>query len=153
MRGLGLPQICDDLRGCVPGGMAHFLPAQTPKAMRERDEWLRECLPAGQLMQWRGETAAFRKLKRVGASDNPAARIAGNAERWRRNGATGLNLLSPIAYFDRLGVPPSLVTSTSRVAWCVDPHAGWCGRGLIGDDRSPSRFRAAVRGPFAVSFT
>lgn len=34
-----------------------------------------------------------------------AARIAGNARRWWRNGRMGLNMLMPIACFDRLGVP------------------------------------------------
>jgi hypothetical protein len=34
-----------------------------------------------------------------------AARIAGNTRRWWHNSALGLNIVMPISYFDRLGVP------------------------------------------------
>jgi RNA-directed DNA polymerase len=69
------------------------------------DEWLRHRLRAVQLKQWRHGTTIFRELRRLGASVDLAARIAGNARRWWRNSRMGLNMLLPIAYFDRLGVP------------------------------------------------
>ena len=47
----------------------------------------------------------LRELRKLGASVDLAARIAGNARRWWRNSRMGLNMLMPIAYFDRLGVP------------------------------------------------
>jgi RNA-directed DNA polymerase len=104
-RGRSLSQIADDLRGYVPGWKAYFRLAQTPTVMRELDEWLRHRLRAVQLKQWRRGTTIFRELKRLGASDDLAARIAGNARRWWRNSCMGLNILMPIAYFDRLRVP------------------------------------------------
>lgn len=104
-RGCSLMQIAEDLRGYVPGWKAYFRLAQTPKVMRELDEWLRHRLRALQLKQWRRGTTIFRELKCLGASDELAARIAGNAGRWWRNSAMGLNMFLPIAYFDRLGVP------------------------------------------------
>jgi RNA-directed DNA polymerase len=93
------------LRGYVPGWKAYFRLAQTPKVMRELDEWLRHRLRAVQLKQWRRGTTMFRELRKLGASVDLAARIAGNARRWWRNSRLGLNMVLPIAYFDRLGVP------------------------------------------------
>jgi len=37
----------------------------------------------------------FRELRRLGASMDLAARIAGNARRWWRNSRMGLNMLMP----------------------------------------------------------
>ena len=104
-RGRSLEQIVEDLRGYVPGWKAYFRLAQTPKVMRELDKWLRHRLRAVQLKQWRRGTTMFRELRKLGASVDLAARIAGNARRWWRNSRMGLNMLMPIAYFDRLGVP------------------------------------------------
>ena len=52
-RGRSLEQIAADLRDYVPGWKAYFRLAQTPKVMRELDEWLRHRLRAVQLKQWR----------------------------------------------------------------------------------------------------
>ena len=104
-RGRSLEQIAEDLRGYVPGWKAYFRLAQTPKVMRELDEWLRHRLRAVQLKQWRGGTTMFRALRALGASVDLAARIAGNARRWWRNSRMGLNRVLSVEYFDRLGVP------------------------------------------------
>jgi RNA-directed DNA polymerase len=104
-RGRRIEQIAEDLRGYVPGWKAYFRLAQTPKVLRELDEWLRHRMRAVQLKQWRRGTTMFRELRKLGASVDLAARIAGNARRWWRNSRMGLNMLLPIAYFDRLGVP------------------------------------------------
>jgi RNA-directed DNA polymerase len=104
-RGRSLEQIADDLRNYVPGWKAYFRLAQTPKVMRELDEWLRHRLRAVQLKQWRRGTTTFAKARALGASSDLAARIAGNTRSWWRNSAMGLHVVMPIAYFDRLGVP------------------------------------------------
>jgi group II intron reverse transcriptase/maturase len=104
-RGRSLEQIAQDLRDYVPGWKAYFRLAQTPKVMRELDEWLRHRLRAVQLNQWRRGPTMFRELRKLGATVDLAARIAGNARRWWRNSRMGLNRIMPIAYFDRLGVP------------------------------------------------
>ena len=104
-KGRSLEQIAEGLKGYVPGWKAYFRLAQTPKVMRELDEWLRYRLRAVQLKQWRRGTTMFRELRRLGASVDVAARIAGNARRWWRNSRMALNMVMPIAYFDRLGVP------------------------------------------------
>lgn len=104
-RGRSLDQIAQDLRGYVPGWRAYFRLAQTPKVLRELDQWLRHRLRAVQLKQWHSGTTMFRELRKLGADVDLAARIAGNARSWWRNSAMGLNRVMPIAYFDRLGVP------------------------------------------------
>lgn len=104
-QGRSLGQIAEDLRGYVPGWKAYFRLAQTPGIMRELDGWLRHRLRAIQLKQWRRGTTMFRELRKLGATPDLAARIAGNARSWWRNSAMGLNRAMPVAYFDRLGVP------------------------------------------------
>ena len=104
-RGRSLEQIAQDLRGYVPGWKAYFRLVQTPTVMGDLDEWLRHRLRAVRLKQWRRGTTMYRELRALGASDELAARVAGNARRWWRNSRMGLNMLMPIAYFDRLGVP------------------------------------------------
>jgi len=104
-RGRNLEQIAADLREYVPGWKAYFRLAQTPRVMRELDEWLRHRLRAVQLKQWRRGTTIFRELRRLGADAELAARIAGNARRWWRNSAMGLNRVLSLGHFDRLGVP------------------------------------------------
>jgi group II intron reverse transcriptase/maturase len=105
VRGRSLEQIAEDLRGYVPGWKAYFRLAQTPRVMRELDEWLRHRLRAVQLKQWRRGTTMYRELRLLGASPVLAARIAANARRWWHNSRLGLNNVLPIAYFDRLGIP------------------------------------------------
>ncbi len=104
-RGRSLEQIATDLRDYVPGWKSYFRLAQTPKTMRELDQWLRHRLRALQLKQWRSGPTILRELRRLGASADDAASIAGNARRWWHNSALALNRVLTIAYFDRLGVP------------------------------------------------
>ena len=104
-RGRSLEQVAQDLRGYVPGWKAYFRLAQTPTVMHDLDKWLRHRLRAAQLKQWRRGTTMYRELRKLGAGEDAAARIAGNARSWWRNSRMGLNRVLPIAYFDRLGVP------------------------------------------------
>ena len=104
-KGRSLEQIAEGLTGYVPGWKAYFRLAQTPKVMRELDEWLRHRLRAVRLKQWRRGTTMFRELRKLGASVDEAAIIAANARRWWRNSRMRLNRVMPIACFDRLGVP------------------------------------------------
>ena len=104
-RGRSLEQVAQDLTGYVPGWKAYFRLAQTPTVMHDLDKWLRHRLRAAQLKQWRRGTTMYRELRKLGAGEDAAARIAGNARSWWRNSRMGLNRVLPIAYFDRLGVP------------------------------------------------
>jgi RNA-directed DNA polymerase len=103
--GRSMDEVVRALRGYVLGWKAYFHLAQTPRVMRELDEWLRHRLRALQLKQWRRGTTMYRELRALGASREHALRVAGNARRWWRNSCYELNRLMPIGYFDRLGVP------------------------------------------------
>lgn len=103
--GRSMQQVVQQLREYVPGWKAYFQLAQTPKVLRELDEWLRHRLRALQLKHWRRGTTMYRALCALGASPAQARRIAGNARRWWHNSRYELNRVLPIAYFDRLGVP------------------------------------------------
>jgi len=103
--GRSMSQVVEELRSYLPGWKAYFRHAQTPRAMRELDEWLRHRLRALRLKQWRRGTTMYRELRALGATPEHAARIARNARRWWRNSRYELNRIMPIGYFDRLGVP------------------------------------------------
>lgn len=103
--GRSLGEVAEQLRSYMPGWKAYFQLAQAPKVFRSLDEWIRHRLRALQLKHWKRGTTIYRELRRMGASADQAARVAGNARRWWRNSAMGLNRWLPIAFFDRLGVP------------------------------------------------
>lgn len=103
--GRSMVQVAQELRAYVPGWKAYFRLAQTPRVMRELDEWLRHRLRALQLKQWRRGTTMYRELRARGASPVQAARIASNARRWWHNSRYELNRVLTLSYFDRLGVP------------------------------------------------
>lgn len=103
--GRSMAQVAQELKAYVPGWKAYFRLAQTPRVMRELDEWLRHRLRALQLKQWRQGPTIYRELRALGASPEQAARVAGNARRWWHNSRYELNRILQIGYFDRLGVP------------------------------------------------
>ena len=103
--GRSLEQIAAGLRAYVPGWRAYFGLAQTPQVMRRLDAWLRHRLRAMQLKQWRRGPVIYRELRKLGASEELAARIASQPRRWWHNSRLGLNRILTVAMFDRLGVP------------------------------------------------
>ena len=103
--GRSLEQVAQQLRAYVPGWKAYFRLAQTPTAMRRLDAWLRHRLRAVQLKQWRSGPTIFRELRKLGASEALAARVASHPRRWWHNSRLGLNRVLTVALFDRLGVP------------------------------------------------
>jgi group II intron reverse transcriptase/maturase len=103
--GRSLVEVAEELRGYLPGWKAYFQLAQTPRAFRELDEWLRHRLRAVQLKHWRRGKTMYRELLALGASQTDALRIAANSRRWWRNSRFALNRVMPVAYFDRFGVP------------------------------------------------
>ena len=103
--GRSLEQIAQELRAYVPGWKAYFRLAQTPTAMRRLDAWLRHRLRAVQLKQWRSGPTIFRELRKLGATEALAAKVASHPRRWWHNSSLGLNRVLTVALFDRLGVP------------------------------------------------
>lgn len=103
--GRSLQQIVDGLRPYMLGWKAYFGLSQTPKVWRELDEWIRHRLRAIQLKQWKRGTTTYRALRALGASQETARKVAGNARRWWRNSRMALNRELSIAWFDSLGLP------------------------------------------------
>jgi RNA-directed DNA polymerase len=103
--GRSMAEVAERLRPYLLGWKAYFRLAQTPRVLRELDEWLRHRLRAIQLKHWKRGTTMYRELRARGACELIALRIAANSRRWWHNSAMALNRVLPIAYFDRLGVP------------------------------------------------
>ena len=103
--GRSMAEVVQRLRPYMLGWKAYFGLSQTPTVWRTLDEWLRHRLRAIQLKHWKRGKTIFRELRALGASAQVAAQVAGNAKRWWHNSAMLLNMVLPIAYFDRRGVP------------------------------------------------
>jgi len=103
--GRSMTEVVQNLRPYMLGWKAYFGMSQTPKVWRELDEWLRHRSRAIQLKQSKRGKTIFRELRALGASVEVATQVAGNARRWWHNSAMLLNMVLPMAYFDRLGLP------------------------------------------------
>ncbi|MBC8741908.1 group II intron reverse transcriptase/maturase [Paraburkholderia sp. UCT31] len=104
--GRSLAQVVEKLRPYLLGWKGYFRLAQTPGVMRELDEWVRHRLRAIQLKHWKHGTTMYRELRALGATHDVARQVAANSHRWWRNSGKLLNSVLPIAWFDRLGLPP-----------------------------------------------
>lgn len=103
--GRSMAQVVERLRTYLLGWKAYFRLAQTPGVLRKRDEWLRHRLRAIQLRQWKRGATIHRELRRLGATEATARRVAANSRCWWRNSAMLLNAVLGLAYFDALGLP------------------------------------------------
>jgi len=104
-RGRSLKSVVADLRTYLLGWKGYFRLAATPRVFATLDEWIRHRLRAYQLKQWRRGSTVFRELRARGASEEIAARVAGNARRWWHSSVLLLNRALPNSYFLDLGVP------------------------------------------------
>jgi RNA-directed DNA polymerase len=106
MRGRSLAQVCQDLRGYLPGWKNYFQPVELRTLFRELDSWIRHRLRALQLKQWVRGVTVFRELRARGVSPRDARRAAGNTTRWwRTSGMVVLSVALPNSLFDKLGLP------------------------------------------------
>lgn len=103
--GKSMSQVVEQLRSYMLGWKGYFGLAQTPRIWRELDEWIRHRMRAIQLKQWKTSSTIYRELKKLGATDSVAAKVAGNSRCWWRNSRGQLNMVLTIAHFDKLGLP------------------------------------------------
>ncbi len=103
--GRSLATVGGELRSYLLGWKEYFHLADTPKVLRRLEQWLRHRLRMVQLKQWKRGTTIYRELKRLGADDDVAAKVAANSRRWWRNSGMLLSVALPVSYFDALGVP------------------------------------------------
>jgi group II intron reverse transcriptase/maturase len=103
--GRSLVQVAKDLRSYLLGWKGYFGLAETPRVLRDLDEWIRHRLRAVQLKQWKRGSTIYRELRARGLSPIHAAQVAVNARCWWRNSAMGIHIALPNSLFDGLGVP------------------------------------------------
>lgn len=103
--GRSMERVMAELRSYLAGWREYFRLTETPKAMRELDEWIRHRLRLVQLKQWKRGTTMYRELKRLGATESAARQVAANARRWWRNSGMLLHVALSTSYYDRAGVP------------------------------------------------
>jgi len=103
--GRSMKVVVEELRGYLTGWKEYFRLADTPKVLRELDEWLRHRVRAVQLKQWKHGSKAYRQLRARGVSERSAAEAAAHVRRWWRTAKhAALHEAMPIRYFDELGV-------------------------------------------------
>ena len=94
-----------ELRSYLTGWKQYFQLAETPRVLRDLDEWIRHRLRMIQLKQWKRGKTIYREMRRLEANGTAARQVAANSRRWWRNSAMLLNTALPTSYYDRMGVP------------------------------------------------
>ena len=103
--GRSIGSVVQELRSYLNGWKAYFRLTQTPGVLAEADQWIRRKLRVLQLKQWKRGTTAYRELRKLGAAEDVAARVAKYLRRWWRTSGQLLNTVLTTRYYDRLGLP------------------------------------------------
>jgi hypothetical protein len=103
--GRSIQQVVAELRGYLVGWKGYFQLADTPRVLRELDEWIRHRLRVIHLKQWKGGRTTYRELRARGLSEPKAAQVAANTRRWWKNASMLIHIALPTKHFDDLGVP------------------------------------------------
>ena len=103
--GRSMDQVAERLRLYLPGWKAYFSLAQTPSTFKDLDSWIRRRLRAIQLKHWRRGPTIYRGLRRLGATHELAALIAGAGNRWWHCSLSDIHRVLTVKYFDSIGIP------------------------------------------------
>jgi len=103
--GRSLKAVTEELREYLTGWKTYFRLAETPRAFRDLDEWIRHRLRAVQLKQWKRGRTVYRELRARGLSEIGAKQVASNTRRWWHNASMKIHVALPTMHFDVLGVP------------------------------------------------
>ncbi len=103
--GRSMRAVIGELRAYLPGWKQYFRLAATPKIFRELDSWIRHRLRQVQLKQWMRGKTTYRALRRLGATDDLARRVAAKTRHWWSTSATLLHAVLNNRYFEQRGVP------------------------------------------------
>jgi RNA-directed DNA polymerase len=103
--GRAMKTVFAQVRSYLSGWKQYFQLADTPRIFSELDKWLRHRLRMVQLKQWRRGTTIYRELKRLGAAEDVARKVAANSRRWWKNSSQVLNIALPNSSYDRMGIP------------------------------------------------
>jgi len=105
-RGLGLPQIIEELTPYIIGWRGYFGFCQTPRVLTNLEAWTRRRLRSYLWRQWGNGHNRFNELRRRGVSQFRAAVAAGSPTRiWRMSGHPAVQSALRNHYFDSLGLP------------------------------------------------
>ena len=130
-----------ELRSYLAGWKEYFRLAETPRVFSDLDEWIRHRLRMVQLKQWKRGTTIYREMRRLGANEDAARRVAANSRRWWRNSAKLLHTALPMSHYDRMGVPRLAGYPQPSEPPDTDPYVRWCGRGSADDPLTPMPIR------------
>lgn len=103
--GRSMTAVTKELKEYLTGWKLYFRRAETPGIFEDLDSWVRHRLRQVQLRQWKRGTTIYRELRRRGASEEVARRVAANSCRWWKNSGMALSVVLPTRYYDDLGVP------------------------------------------------
>ena len=103
--GRSIDAVIAELRGYLLGWKGYFRLAETPRKLADLDEWVRHRLRALQLKRWKRGTTTYRELRRLGATEVVARRVAGNTRRWWKNSGMLLHTVLPKRYYIERGLP------------------------------------------------
>jgi RNA-directed DNA polymerase len=103
--GRSMEQIIEGLEGYLRGWKNYFQLADTPGVFSKLDSWIRRRLRVIYLKQWKRMGTAKREMVSRGLSLRAATSIASLYQcYWRMAGTSGMNIVFPIAHFDKLGL-------------------------------------------------
>jgi RNA-directed DNA polymerase len=97
--------VMKELKEYLTGWKQYFRRAETPGIFEDLDGWVRHRLRQVQLRQWKRGTTVYRELRRRGAAEEVARKVAANSRRWWKNSGMALTMVLPTRYYDNLGVP------------------------------------------------
>jgi RNA-directed DNA polymerase len=103
--GRSMAVVTKELKEYLTGWKQYFRRAETPGIFEDLDSWVRHRLRQVQLRQWKRGTTVYRELRRRGASEEVARKVAANSRRWWKNSGMALKVVLPTRYYDDLGVP------------------------------------------------
>ncbi len=103
--GRSIKEVVGDLRQFLVGWKNYFQLAETPGVFQELDQWIRHRLRALYLKAWKRGRTMFRGLRKLGASESLAAKIAAHGRRWWLTSGKYLHIVLTNQTFDRMGVP------------------------------------------------
>jgi group II intron reverse transcriptase/maturase len=103
--GRSMKTVFAEVRSYLSGWKQYFRLAETPRVFSSLDAWIRHRLRMVQLKQWKRGTTIYRELKRLGADEDVARRVAANSRRWWRNSRLLLHTALQTSYYDRRGIP------------------------------------------------
>ena len=97
--------VTKELKEYLTGWKQYFQRAETPGIFEDLDQWVRRRLRQVQLKQWKRGSTIYRELRRRGAPEEVARKVAAGSRRWWWNSGKALHRVLPTRYYDDLGVP------------------------------------------------